>query len=108
LNLLALNFYDFITNLILQAKGKRKPNLGGRAAGRLNTRDKTRNLLLKEIVDADGPVLIQFDVGDKQTLNPLGNHAAHWGNYIGEVVRKVPLYYPSWEKVPKQRKAAII
>ncbi|GJV68015.1 hypothetical protein Tco_1483524 [Tanacetum coccineum] len=55
-----------------------------------------------------GPVSINFDVGDKQTLNPLGPHAAHWSNYIGEVVRSVPLYYPSWEKVPKERKAAII
>ncbi|GJX71034.1 hypothetical protein Tco_0308205 [Tanacetum coccineum] len=34
-----------------RGKGKRKPNLGGRAAGRLNTRDKTRNLALKEITD---------------------------------------------------------
>ncbi|GJV07153.1 F-box domain containing protein [Tanacetum coccineum] len=32
----------------------------------------------------------------------------HGPNYIGEVVRSVPLYYPSWEKVPKERKAAII
>ncbi|GKC00388.1 F-box domain containing protein, partial [Tanacetum coccineum] len=36
-------------------KGKRKPNLGGRAAGRLNTRDKTRNLSLKEITDKKRP-----------------------------------------------------
>ncbi|GJS25717.1 secretory carrier-associated membrane protein 4 [Tanacetum coccineum] len=57
---------------------------------------------------AKGPVSISFDVGDKQTLNPLGPHAAHWSNYIEEVVRSVPLYYPSWEKVPKERKAAII
>nr|GEW73522.1 hypothetical protein [Tanacetum cinerariifolium] len=32
-------------------KGKRKPNLGGRAVGRLHTRDKTRNLSLREITD---------------------------------------------------------
>ena len=82
--------------------------MGGRGAGRLNTRDKTRNLVLKETVDNEGPGSIQFEVGDKHTLNPLGNHAAHWGNYIGEVVRSVPLYYPSWEKVTKERKAAII
>ncbi|GJX47642.1 F-box domain containing protein [Tanacetum coccineum] len=82
--------------------------MGGRGAGRLNTRDKTRNLSLKDIAEAKGPVSISFDVGDKQTLNPLGPHAAHWSNYIGEVVRSVPLYYPSWEKVPKERKAAII
>nr|GFC38725.1 hypothetical protein [Tanacetum cinerariifolium] len=31
-------------------RGKRKPNLGGRTAGRLNTRDKTRNISLKEIM----------------------------------------------------------
>ncbi|GJW83845.1 F-box domain containing protein [Tanacetum coccineum] len=91
-----------------KGKGKRKPNLGGRGAGRLNTRDKTRNLSLKEIAEAKGPVSISFEQGDKQTLNPLGPHAAHWSNYIGEVVRSVSLYYPSWEKVPKERKAAII
>ncbi|GJY15902.1 putative reverse transcriptase domain, ribonuclease H-like domain, aspartic peptidase domain protein [Tanacetum coccineum] len=55
-----------------------------------------------------GPVPISFDVGDKHTLNPLGPHAAHWSNYVGEVVRSVSLYYPSWEKVPKERKATII
>nr|GFA09659.1 putative ribonuclease H-like domain-containing protein [Tanacetum cinerariifolium] len=38
-----------------RGKGKRKPNLGGRAAGRLNTRDKIQNLSLKEIMDTRGP-----------------------------------------------------
>ncbi|GKF75487.1 hypothetical protein Tco_0224931, partial [Tanacetum coccineum] len=33
---------------------------------------------------AKGPVLINFEQGDKQTLNPLGPHAANWSNYIGE------------------------
>nr|GFB98091.1 hypothetical protein [Tanacetum cinerariifolium] len=65
-------------------KGKRKPNLSGRAVGRLNTRDKTRNLSLKEITDTKGPVLIQFELRDKQTVIPLGDHAAHWSSYIGE------------------------
>ncbi|GKA76577.1 hypothetical protein Tco_0783038 [Tanacetum coccineum] len=65
-----------------RGKGKQKPNWGGRAAGRLNTRDKTWNLSLKEITDKKGP--------------------------IGEVIRGVPLYYPSWLKVPKERKAALI
>nr|GEV67997.1 F-box domain, leucine-rich repeat domain, L domain-like protein [Tanacetum cinerariifolium] len=49
-------------------KGKRKPNLGGRAAGRLNTRDKTQNLSLKEITDTKGPVPIQFELRDKQII----------------------------------------
>ncbi|GKA82231.1 F-box domain containing protein [Tanacetum coccineum] len=93
------------TGAVAWATVNRKPNLGGRGAGRLNTRDKTRNLSLKEIAVAKGPVPINFEQGDKQTLNPLGPHAAHWSNYIGEVVRSVPLYYPSWEKVPKERSA---
>ncbi|GJV88407.1 hypothetical protein Tco_1532345 [Tanacetum coccineum] len=91
-----------------RGKGKRKPNLGGRAVGRLNTRDKTRNLSLKEITDKKGPVPIRFEVRDKQTLVPLGDHAAHRSSYIGEVIRGVRLYYPSWLKVSKERKAALI
>nr|GEX00088.1 hypothetical protein [Tanacetum cinerariifolium] len=91
-----------------RGNGKLKPNLGGRATGRLNTRDKTQNLSLKEITDTNGPVPIQFELRDKQTVMPLGDHAAHWSSYIGEVIRVVPLYYPSWLKVPKERKVALI
>nr|GEU95379.1 hypothetical protein [Tanacetum cinerariifolium] len=65
-----------------QGKGKRKPNLG--------------------------PVSIGFKLHDKQTLMPPGEHAAHWSSYIGEVIRGVPLYHPSWLKVSKERKAALI
>ncbi|GJZ94812.1 hypothetical protein Tco_0667015 [Tanacetum coccineum] len=95
-------------------RGKRKPNLGGRAAGRLNTCDKTWNLFLKEITDKKGLVPIRLELRDKQTVMPLGDHAAHWYSYIGEVIRGVPLYYPSWLKVLKglkvlkERKAALI
>ncbi|GJY97745.1 hypothetical protein Tco_0514655 [Tanacetum coccineum] len=78
------------------------------AAGRLNTRDKTRNLSLKEVADKKGPVPIRFELRDKQTVMPLGDHAAHWSSYTGEVIRGVPLYYPSWLKVPKERKAELI
>nr|GFA93582.1 hypothetical protein [Tanacetum cinerariifolium] len=77
-------------------------------AGRLNTRDKTRNLSLKEITVTKAPVPIRFEVRDKQTLMPLGEHVAHWSSYIEEVIRGVPLYHPSWLKVPKERKAALI
>nr|GEU43258.1 F-box domain, leucine-rich repeat domain, L domain-like protein [Tanacetum cinerariifolium] len=91
-----------------RGKRKRKPNLGGRAVGMLHTRDKTRNLSLKEITDKKGPIPIRLKVRDKQTLMPLRDHAAHWSSYIGEVIRGVPLYYPSWMKVLKDRKAALI
>nr|GEU37963.1 F-box domain, leucine-rich repeat domain, L domain-like protein [Tanacetum cinerariifolium] len=75
-------------------KGKRKPNLGGRATGRLNTRDKTRNLSLKEIT-------IQFELRDKQTVMPLGDHAAHWSSYIGETQFNLRPHIesPDWTKI---------
>nr|GEY62928.1 hypothetical protein [Tanacetum cinerariifolium] len=64
--------------------------------------------LTEEITDTKGPVPIRFEVCDKQTLMPLGEHAAHCSSYIGEVIRGVPLYHPSWLKVPKERKARLI
>nr|GEW42860.1 hypothetical protein [Tanacetum cinerariifolium] len=53
-------------------------------------------------------LLTEFKLRDKQTVMPPGDHAAHWSSYIEEVIRGVPLYYPSWLKVPKERKAALI
>nr|GEY22625.1 hypothetical protein [Tanacetum cinerariifolium] len=57
-------------------KGTRKPNLGRRKAGRLHTRQETRNLGLKKITNDKGP--------------------------------EMTLYYPSWQKVSAERKAAIL
>ncbi|GJY74413.1 hypothetical protein Tco_0478844 [Tanacetum coccineum] len=91
-----------------RGKGTRKPNLGGRRAGRLHTRQETRNLGLKAITDKNGPVPIRFEFGDRETLMPLGEHAAHWANYLGELVRELPLYYPSWRQMPPERKAGVV
>ncbi|GJS72662.1 S-adenosyl-L-methionine-dependent methyltransferases superfamily protein [Tanacetum coccineum] len=91
-----------------RGKGTRKPNLGGRKAGRLHTRQETRNLGLKKITDDKGPVPIRFEWDDKKTMMPLGEHASHWSNYLGELIREMPLYYPSWQKVLVERKAAIV
>nr|GFA82752.1 hypothetical protein [Tanacetum cinerariifolium] len=78
-----------LINVDDDGKGKRKPKLGGRAAGRLNTRDKTRNLSLKEITDMKGPVPISFELRDKQIVMPLSDHATHWSSYIEEVIRVI-------------------
>ncbi|GJX07066.1 retrotransposon gag domain, retroviral aspartyl protease [Tanacetum coccineum] len=91
-----------------RGKGTRKPNLGGRRAGMLHTRQETRNLGLKAITDKNGPVPIRFEFGDRETLMPLDEHAAHWANYLGELVREFPLHYPSWRKMPPERKAGVI
>nr|GEW43536.1 hypothetical protein [Tanacetum cinerariifolium] len=39
-----------------RGKGTRKPNLGGRKAGRMHTRKETRNLGLRKIIDELGPI----------------------------------------------------
>nr|GEX78224.1 hypothetical protein [Tanacetum cinerariifolium] len=91
-----------------RGKGTRKPNFGGRKAGRLHTRQMTRNLGLNKITDDKGPVLIRFEWDDKKTLMPLGDHASHWSNYLGELIREMHLYYPSWQKVLTKGKAAIL
>ncbi|GJX81385.1 retrotransposon gag domain, retroviral aspartyl protease [Tanacetum coccineum] len=89
-------------------KGTRKPNLGGRRAGRLITRQETWNLGLKAITDKNGPVPIRLNFGDRETLMPLGDHVAHWANYLGELVRELPLHYPSWRQMPPERKAKVV
>nr|GFA59182.1 reverse transcriptase [Tanacetum cinerariifolium] len=91
-----------------RGKGTRKPNLGGRREGRQHTRQETRDLRLKAITDKSGPVPIRFEVDDRETLMPLGDYAAHWANYLGELVRELPLHYPSWLKMPPERKAGVV
>nr|GFB26842.1 hypothetical protein [Tanacetum cinerariifolium] len=57
-----------------RCKGTRKPNLGGRRAGRLHTRQETRNLGLKAIMDKSGPVPIRPSLTCVLTWNPTVGH----------------------------------
>ncbi|GKE75546.1 hypothetical protein Tco_1537587, partial [Tanacetum coccineum] len=91
-----------------RGKGTRKPNLGGRRTGRQHTRQETRNLGLKAITDKSSPVSIRFEFGDRETLMNLGEHAAHWANYLGELVRELPLHYPSWRQMPAEQKVRVM
>ncbi|GKA25325.1 retrotransposon protein, putative, ty3-gypsy subclass [Tanacetum coccineum] len=84
-----------------------KTQLGWKESGQ-HTRQETRNLELKKITDDKGPVPIRFEWDDKKTMMPFGDHASHWSNYLGELIREMPLYYPSWQKVLAERKAAIV
>ncbi|GKD95757.1 RNA-directed DNA polymerase, eukaryota, nucleotide-binding alpha-beta plait domain protein, partial [Tanacetum coccineum] len=43
-----------------------------------------------------------------EALMPLGDHAAHWANYLGELVRELPLHYPSWRQMSPERKAGVV
>nr|GEV23823.1 hypothetical protein [Tanacetum cinerariifolium] len=88
--------------------GTQKPNLGGRRAGIVHTRQETRNPGLKAITDKNIPVSIRFVFSDRETLMPLGDHAAHWANYLGKLVKELPLNYPSWRQMPPERKARVV
>nr|GFC98470.1 hypothetical protein [Tanacetum cinerariifolium] len=39
---------------------------------------------------------------------PLGDHAAHWANYLGELVKELSLHYPFWRQMPPERKAGVV
>ncbi|GJX48308.1 hypothetical protein Tco_0273498 [Tanacetum coccineum] len=56
-------------------KGTRKPNLGGRKAGRIHTRRETRNHELRKITDELGPQPIRFEWKDNGTIIPAERKA---------------------------------
>nr|GEY88854.1 hypothetical protein [Tanacetum cinerariifolium] len=91
-----------------RVKGTRKPNLGGRKAGMLHTREETQNLMLKKNTDLHGPVPIRFEWNDRETMMPLGDHAADWANYLGKLVRELLMHYLSWRHVPGEQKAGVL
>ncbi|GJY56718.1 hypothetical protein Tco_0455833 [Tanacetum coccineum] len=54
------------------------------------------------------PVPNRIKVNDRETLMPLGDHAAHWANYLEELVRELPLHYPSWCQMLPEWKARVV
>ncbi|GJW39589.1 hypothetical protein Tco_0065434 [Tanacetum coccineum] len=41
-------------------------------------------------------------------MMPLNEHAAHWVNYLRELIRKLPLHHLSWRQVPPEQKARVV
>nr|GEW43835.1 hypothetical protein [Tanacetum cinerariifolium] len=41
--------------------------------------------VIAAITDKSGPVPIWFEIDNRETFMPLGDHAAHWANYLGEL-----------------------
>ncbi|GJZ96565.1 hypothetical protein Tco_0668899 [Tanacetum coccineum] len=91
-----------------RGKGTRKPNLGDRKAGRLNTHKETRNLRLRRITDLHGLQPIRFEWSDRGTLMPLDDHAAHWANLLEEIVREFPMHYCSWHNISAEKKVGVL
>nr|GFB59850.1 hypothetical protein [Tanacetum cinerariifolium] len=91
-----------------RGKGTRKPNLGGRKAGRIHTRKETRNLELRKIMDELGPQPIRFEWKDNGTMLPLGKNSTHWANLLGEIVRGFLMHFGSWRNILPERKAGVL
>ncbi|GJU79209.1 hypothetical protein Tco_1276279 [Tanacetum coccineum] len=47
----------------------------------------------------------QEDPGKDPEPSP---YSTQWGNYFGEMIRSIPLYHPSWQKVPAGDKARLM
>ncbi|GJV05246.1 F-box domain containing protein [Tanacetum coccineum] len=84
-------------------------HLGGVKTGR-KTRERTRNQVLKDAVAANKgrPIEIGFEDRADNKVVPTGPYSTQWGNYFGEMIRSIPLYYHSWQKVPAGDKARLM
>lgn len=62
-------------------------------------RHETTNQALRKAYKAKGsrPLKVDFEREDQKTFLLVGSYAKHLNNYIGELVRKLPLAY-NWEK----------
>ncbi|GJV39797.1 hypothetical protein Tco_1418237 [Tanacetum coccineum] len=54
------------------------------------------------------PIEIGFEDRADNTVVPTGPYSTQWGNYFGEMIRSIPLYHPSWQKVPAGDKARLM
>ncbi|GJY71978.1 hypothetical protein Tco_0475681, partial [Tanacetum coccineum] len=49
-----------------------------------------------------------FEVKDQNTFKPVGRYGANFSSFVGELIKEIPHYYDSWEKVPPSDKAPFI
>nr|GEX20860.1 hypothetical protein [Tanacetum cinerariifolium] len=41
-------------------------------------------------------------------IEARGDHAAHWANLLGEIVREFPMHFRSWHNIPEERKTRVM
>ncbi|GJV75426.1 hypothetical protein Tco_1507010 [Tanacetum coccineum] len=39
---------------------------------------------------------------------PLGDHATHWANLLGEIIKEFPMHFRSWLNILEERKARVL
>ncbi|GKB06397.1 hypothetical protein Tco_0834630, partial [Tanacetum coccineum] len=93
---------------INRGKGKRISPIWARLnAAREGDPRKGPGTSIKGVVAANkgrGLVSPHRDRVEDRADNPRCHYRAHysdlrWGNYFGELIRSIPLYYPSWQKI---------
>ena len=109
-------FIMFSLNSIVGSTGPRRGGRsrrgggrgGGRDGGRAQSRQGNKNVALRKAVSDRGPQQIEFEVNDKQTYVHVGPNRAWFSNYVGELVRSLPLHHPSWHSFDAAAKAAFM
>ncbi|GJY91826.1 hypothetical protein Tco_0507608 [Tanacetum coccineum] len=62
-----------------------------------------------EVRAPENPIWVAGErAGSIPARRPGTSAAAHWANYLGELVRELPLHYPSWRQVPAEQKAGVM
>ncbi|GJS60186.1 zinc finger, PHD-type containing protein [Tanacetum coccineum] len=89
-------------------KATKRGRGGGRDGGRKGVRKETGNLTLKKSMDEYGALSIRFEWNNKGTMLHLGPITARWSDFVGELVREFPMYYPSWTAIEKSKRAHIM
>ncbi|GJY67682.1 hypothetical protein Tco_0470664 [Tanacetum coccineum] len=51
---------------------------------------------------------IVFVAKDQKTFKLVGQYGANFSSFVGELIKEIPHYYDSWEKVPPSDKAPLI
>ena len=81
---------------------------GGRTGGMPQTRQANKNVALRKAVELHGPQSIEFETKDQETYDHVGPNRAWFSNYVGELVRTLPLHHPSWQDLEKATRAAFM
>nr|GEW65089.1 hypothetical protein [Tanacetum cinerariifolium] len=67
----------------------------------------TINIERKKGVESYGPQEIDFEWRDQKMFTHVGRYHAWFSNYLGELVREFPMYYPSRHHIEEEKKARI-
>ncbi|GJV02180.1 retrovirus-related pol polyprotein from transposon TNT 1-94 [Tanacetum coccineum] len=73
-------------------------------------RGESKHKALKKAFKQNGyrKLEIVFEAKDQKTFKPVGRYGANFSSYVGELIKEIPQYYDSWEKVPPADKAPLI